>query len=71
MNDHGKCYTFKPERSDDDPVPGEVHGYQFIFHIKDGDQTSLPGGWNVYIHDPNEWWAGKYVQDQDRGRAVK
>lgn len=58
--DYGSCSTFQAPEGLQDPKPGEQHGFKLYFKFMPGDYQLLPGGWDIFIHDPDEWWAGNY-----------
>ena len=58
FHDHGRCDSFRPSHTSVKPVPGEQHGYKFLFGLTTEDM--LQGGFDIFVHDPEEWWSGEH-----------
>lgn len=60
-HEHGRCYTFRPPRDVEKPVPGEKHGYRLYFYLIPSTQATtlmFPGGFDIFVHDSDIWWSG-------------
>lgn len=59
-HDHGRCYTIRPPKNVDKPLPGEKYGYKLYFYLQrsSNDSKLFDGEWQVHVHDADEWWSG-------------
>lgn len=58
-HDHGRCYTIRPPKNVDKPLPGEKYGYKLYFYLQrsSNDSKLFDGEWQVHVHDADEWWS--------------